>query len=125
MALFGKLSGVLTPHTEARVREGKLNIVKLLKDFRLNRPRADDGRGKQYKMVVVRHPFERILSAYRDKLERVKGRDFYHRKYGYMIVSRFRHGNQFNYTSLGLLSHTERFHSVLARVLGKATKYVF
>jgi chondroitin 4-sulfotransferase 11 len=36
--------------------------------------------------MIVRHPFERILSAYRDKLEHRKGREFYYTRYGRQIV---------------------------------------
>lgn len=48
--------------------------------------------------IVVRHPFERLVSAYRDKLERSHlcclGKnyinDFYYKRYGKAIVSQFR-----------------------------------
>lgn len=47
--------------------------------------------------MIVRHPFERILSAYRDKLEnsatRTKsGTSFFYLKYGRKIVSKYRKG---------------------------------
>lgn len=50
------------------------------------------------KFVIVRHPFERILSAYRDKLENITthnktGALFYYKKYGKKIVSKYRLGN--------------------------------
>ena len=38
--------------------------------------------------MIVRHPFERLVSAYRDKLERLDL--FYYEKYGKRIVYRFR-----------------------------------
>ena len=38
--------------------------------------------------IIVRHPFERLVSAYRDKLERMNL--FYYNKYGRKIVQRFR-----------------------------------
>jgi chondroitin 4-sulfotransferase 11 len=41
----------------------------------------------------VRHPFERILSAYRDKLEHRKDREFYYRRYGRHIVRSQREDN--------------------------------
>lgn len=47
------------------------------------------------KLLVVRHPFERLLSAYRDKLENsVAGREHgtlhFYRKYGGKIVEKYR-----------------------------------
>jgi hypothetical protein len=46
-------------------------------------------------MILVRHPFERILSAFRDKLEDpgVQGRKFneyYYNKHGRRIVMHYR-----------------------------------
>jgi len=38
--------------------------------------------------LIVRHPFDRLLSAYRDKLERYN--TYYHKKYGAAIVSKWR-----------------------------------
>ena len=40
--------------------------------------------------MVVRHPFERILSAYRDKLENSTAEKFYYDQYGSFIVSQYR-----------------------------------
>nr|CAD7404804.1 unnamed protein product [Timema poppensis] len=49
------------------------------------------------KLLVVRHPFERLLSAYRDKLENVQvghnhGTLHYYRRYGRRIVKKYRQG---------------------------------
>ncbi|XP_049794372.1 carbohydrate sulfotransferase 8-like isoform X1 [Schistocerca nitens] len=49
------------------------------------------------KLLVVRHPFSRILSAYRDKLENMQigaehGTKHYYLRYGRQIVARYRHG---------------------------------
>uniref|UniRef100_T1HA88 Carbohydrate sulfotransferase n=1 Tax=Rhodnius prolixus TaxID=13249 RepID=T1HA88_RHOPR len=49
------------------------------------------------KLIVVRHPFERILSAYRDKLENINtgwehGTGHFYRKYGAKIVRKYRPG---------------------------------
>ena len=38
--------------------------------------------------IIVRHPFDRLLSAYRDKLERFN--KYYYNKYGAGIVSKYR-----------------------------------
>ena len=49
-------------------------------------------------VMIVRHPFERILSAYRDKLENNSighehGTMFYYERFGKNIVKRFRREN--------------------------------
>lgn len=53
---------------------------------------------KTTKFIIVRHPFERLLSAYRDKLEHMKGREYYYRRYGQYITHRYR-AKQSNLTS--------------------------
>lgn len=45
------------------------------------------------RFMIVRHPFERILSAYRDKLEHRKDREFYYKRFGSEIVKSQREGN--------------------------------
>ena len=44
--------------------------------------------------IVVRHPFERLVSAYRDKLERTHAKnyltDWYFKQYGQKIVKKYR-----------------------------------
>ena len=52
------------------------------------------GRIKETSFIVVRHPFERLVSAYRDKLERKHTdsylKDFYYKSYGKKIVQKYR-----------------------------------
>lgn len=62
----------------------KTNSAKLMQALRATK-----------KLLVVRHPFERLLSAYRDKLENsVAGREHgtlhFYRKYGGKIVEKYR-----------------------------------
>lgn len=50
------------------------------------------------KFMIVRHPFERIVSAYRDKLENINigqkdGVQYFYEKYGKKIVSKYRKSN--------------------------------
>lgn len=58
-----------------------------------------------FRFMVVRHPFERILSAYRDKLEDIsrdlEARDgYYYTVYGKNIVSEFRDKTDTNLTGI-------------------------
>ncbi|XP_075224851.1 carbohydrate sulfotransferase 11-like [Lycorma delicatula] len=58
---------------------------------------AEEALQSTLKLLVVRHPFERILSAYRDKLENINvraehGSVHFYRKYGSKIVSKYREG---------------------------------
>ena len=42
-------------------------------------------------LLIVRHPFERIVAAFRDKLERTQGSNrFFSETYGTEIVSKYR-----------------------------------
>lgn len=66
---------------------------------------------KVTRLIVVRHPFNRLVSAFRDKLERCHSvrrgrcdlkRDFYYNRYGKLIVKNHRTSylHRFNQTSL-------------------------
>ncbi|KAL7291293.1 hypothetical protein TKK_0014896 [Trichogramma kaykai] len=41
-------------------------------------------------LMVVRHPFERLLSAYRHKLENRQGEEYYYERFGKRIVEKYR-----------------------------------
>jgi len=61
-------------------------------------PQAEKLLKESTRVMVVRHPFERLLSAYRDKLEDhlrgpQHGTFYYHRKFGRRIVSKYRKSN--------------------------------
>ncbi|KYN01937.1 Carbohydrate sulfotransferase 8 [Cyphomyrmex costatus] len=61
----------------------------------LEYPEADRVLTTSRRLLVVRHPFERVLSAYRDKLENsIAGREHgtlhFYRKYGAKIVQKYR-----------------------------------
>ncbi|XP_018314956.1 carbohydrate sulfotransferase 11 [Mycetomoellerius zeteki] len=64
----------------------------------LEYPEADHVLTTSRKLLVVRHPFERLLSAYRDKLENsIAGREhgtlYFYRKFGAKIVRKYRKEN--------------------------------
>ncbi|CAG5100034.1 Similar to CHST8: Carbohydrate sulfotransferase 8 (Homo sapiens) [Cotesia congregata] len=61
----------------------------------LDFPEAEKAMLATTKVLIVRHPFERLLSAYRDKLEnsvarRDHGTLYFYRKYGRTIVDKYR-----------------------------------
>uniref|UniRef100_A0A1B6L286 Carbohydrate sulfotransferase n=1 Tax=Graphocephala atropunctata TaxID=36148 RepID=A0A1B6L286_9HEMI len=70
----------------------------------LDYPQAEEALQNSLKLLVVRHPFERLLSAYRDKLEntnvgREHGTEHFYRKYGARIVAKYRRGGNLTRTS--------------------------
>lgn len=47
------------------------------------------------KFLIVRHPLQRLLSAYRDKLEHMQDREYYYKRFGRHIAHRYRQtGNE-------------------------------
>jgi len=91
---FLKLAGV----------DPKSHIHKALRD---HYPRQSNNKIMKdtFRFLVVRHPFERILSAYRDKLEDLnrdlEARDgFYHTMYGKHIVAEYRDRTDTNLTGV-------------------------
>jgi len=91
---FLKLAGV----------DPKSHIHKALRD---HYPRQESNKVMHdtFRFMVVRHPFERILSAYRDKLEDLardmEARDgFYYTMYGKAIVAEYRDRSDKNLTGV-------------------------
>lgn len=112
MAVFAKLTGALSDITEEKIRKGDITFMHLAKNFRMfhnSAAHANLARGEEklkiFTMVVVRHPFKRILSAYRDKLERIKGREYYSNTIGKAIIKRFRRAKEMKLTVLGKSYH--------------------
>ncbi|KOC66265.1 Carbohydrate sulfotransferase 11 [Habropoda laboriosa] len=86
--------------TEEELNSGKEQISTIARRAipELEFPEADEALRTTKKLLVVRHPFERLLSAYRDKLENsVAGREHgtlhFYRKYGCKIVEKYREKN--------------------------------
>ncbi|CAL7945264.1 unnamed protein product [Xylocopa violacea] len=86
--------------TEEELNSGKEQISTIARRRipELEFPEADEALKATKKLLVVRHPFERLLSAYRDKLENsVAGREHgtlhFYRKYGSKIVEKYRESN--------------------------------
>ncbi|XP_064089883.1 carbohydrate sulfotransferase 11-like [Macrobrachium nipponense] len=86
-----------------------IGIHKLLRDYypKMSSSKMKQAFKKSFKLLVVRHPFERILSAYRDKLENYQRdlmfRDgYYYTMYGKTIVQVYR-----DETDLSLKNRTE------------------
>lgn len=50
--------------------------------------------------LIVRHPFERLVSAYRDKLEHIEGRDYYYKRFGRHITHKYHKFRKPNETKL-------------------------
>nr|XP_045581802.1 carbohydrate sulfotransferase 11-like [Procambarus clarkii] len=74
-----------------------IGLHRLLRDYypKMSSSKMKRAFKKSFKLLVVRHPFERILSAYRDKLENYQRdlmfRDgYYHTMYGKSIVRVYR-----------------------------------
>jgi len=75
------------PNVQARMVAPKLSMDNLKKL---------EGKNTTKKLLLVRHPFDRLLSAFRDKLERCSTNkkctvaNWYYDKYGKKIVSKYR-----------------------------------
>lgn len=63
------------------IGQAKLRIQFLFHFQKMNRTK---------KFLIVRHPLERLLSAYRDKLEHMQNREYYYKRFGRRIVLKYR-----------------------------------
>ncbi|XP_011866721.1 PREDICTED: carbohydrate sulfotransferase 9-like isoform X2 [Vollenhovia emeryi] len=73
MNYFAVLKGTLTDATIDLVRRNHMQKMSKTKKF-----------------LIVRHPLERLLSAYRDKLEHMRNREYYYKRFGRRIVFKYR-----------------------------------
>ncbi|XP_050470546.1 carbohydrate sulfotransferase 9-like [Bombus huntii] len=103
MKHFATLGGVLTESAMELIRK---NILQINTIVRKAFPRDRDVK-KVYqklntttKFLIVRHPFERLVSAYRDKLEHIEGRDYYYKRFGRHIAHKYHRYRKPNETKL-------------------------
>ncbi|XP_058799283.1 carbohydrate sulfotransferase 11-like [Phymastichus coffea] len=87
------LNGV--PEEELLSGKEQISVIARRVMPELEYPEADEILKKTAKLMIVRHPFERLLSAYRDKLENsVAGREHgslhFYKRYGEAIVRKYR-----------------------------------
>ncbi|XP_031780903.1 carbohydrate sulfotransferase 11-like [Nasonia vitripennis] len=87
--------------SEKELSSGKEQISVIARRIipELDYPEADVLLSNTAKLLIVRHPFERLLSAYRDKLENsVAGREHgslhFYKRYGESIVRKYRDKNR-------------------------------
>ncbi|XP_011168991.2 carbohydrate sulfotransferase 11 [Solenopsis invicta] len=93
MNYFAILKGTLTDITIDLVRRNPTQISDIVRQ----KFRQDEDFNKTYakmsktkKFLIVRHPLERLLSAYRDKLEHMQNREYYYKRFGRRIVLKYR-----------------------------------
>ncbi|XP_014471724.1 PREDICTED: carbohydrate sulfotransferase 11-like [Dinoponera quadriceps] len=93
MSYFAVLKGILTDAAMDRVRHDhiQLNEIVRQKFMRVeDLNRTHEKVMKTKKFLIVRHPLERLLSAYRDKLEHMEGREYYYKRFGRRIAFKYR-----------------------------------
>ncbi|XP_021928309.1 carbohydrate sulfotransferase 11-like isoform X1 [Zootermopsis nevadensis] len=90
---------LLAGYSEEYIAENHKQINQLAREAfpELDHTEAEEAFHSTLKLMVVRHPFERLLSAYRDKLENTRigseqGTAHFYLKYGSRIVAKFRQG---------------------------------
>ncbi|XP_033209058.1 carbohydrate sulfotransferase 10-like [Belonocnema kinseyi] len=103
MKHFASLKGILTKETKELVEQNLVQISTLVHkayENELNTNATIEKLSITKKFLVVRHPFERLLSAYRDKLEHMEGREYYYRRFGRHITYKYRQNKKENDTRL-------------------------
>lgn len=90
---------LLAGYSEKYIAENHKQLNKLARDAfpELDHIEAEQAFLNTLTLLVVRHPFERLLSAYRDKLENMRigaehGTAHFYAKYGSRIVAKYRPG---------------------------------
>lgn len=93
MNYFAVLKGTLTDATVDLVRRNLTQVSDIVRQkFQQD---ADSSKiyekvSRTKKFLIVRHPLERLLSAYRDKLEHMRDREYYYKRFGRRIVLKYR-----------------------------------
>ncbi|RLU20365.1 hypothetical protein DMN91_006973 [Ooceraea biroi] len=93
MNYFAVLKGTPMAVTMDLVRRNVVQISDIVRQK--FQPDADFNKtyervSKSKKFLIVRHPLERLLSAYRDKLEHMQGREYYYKRFGRRIALKYR-----------------------------------
>lgn len=93
MNYFAVLKGTLTDVTIDLMRRNLTQISDIVRQkFQQNMDfnKTYEKMSKTKKFLIVRHPLERLLSAYRDKLEHLRNREYYYKRFGRRIVLKYR-----------------------------------
>ncbi|KYN18134.1 Carbohydrate sulfotransferase 9 [Trachymyrmex cornetzi] len=96
MNYFAVLKGTLTDATIDLVRRNLTQVSDIVRqkfqqDADFNKTyELKIKMSKTKKFLIVRHPLERLLSAYRDKLEHMQNREYYYKRFGRRIVLKYR-----------------------------------
>ncbi|XP_063221440.1 carbohydrate sulfotransferase 9-like [Bacillus rossius redtenbacheri] len=93
LEVFAEMGHMLTPLTRRQLAAGRVQINNLARRGNPQwkpTPQNKEAVFSMTRFLIVRHPFERLLSAYRDKLEHRRGKMYYYERYGRQIVSLYR-----------------------------------
>ncbi|EFN70794.1 Carbohydrate sulfotransferase 14 [Camponotus floridanus] len=93
MIYFAALKNVLTDFTMDLIQRNRMQVSDIVRqkfrhDANLNKTYEKLSKTKRF--LIVRHPLERLLSAYRDKLEHMQGREYYYKRFGRRIALKYR-----------------------------------